>query len=228
MRRVNNMKDPYVDENNVLINKLNINSYEKLNQAEADICFVNLMKIDSIDINCFDENLIKKIHKFIFDDIFDWAGEYRTVPLYKEEVVIPGLSLNYTNYNKIDEELKNKINELNSISWSDMSIKDISFIFARKLAIIWKIHPFRDGNTRTILSFAFLYAREHSFPFDMVTFTNELSRKYNSNGNISAYSVRDKFVLASLDDNDCPEVGHLAYIFEKAISNYSNNIKRKI
>ena len=221
------MKDPYVYENGVLKNKLNITSYDELNQAEADIGFAKLINIDSVDINYFDEELLKRIHKHIFEDIFDWAGEYRKVPLVKEELVLPGYSIPYTEYTKISKELKEKLSHLNSYAWQNMEIYNISIIFAREMALLWKIHPFRDGNTRTMLSFAYLYAKEHGFPFDIETFTNELNRKYD-NGRVTKYSIRDKFVLACLDENDSPEIEHLARVFYNAINNYKEKeeIKR--
>ena len=60
------MKDPYVDENGVLKNKLGITDNEELKQAEADIGFLKLINIDSIDIDVFDSELIKRIHYHIF------------------------------------------------------------------------------------------------------------------------------------------------------------------
>ena len=62
------MRDPYTDSNNVLKNKLNIKDYQKLNQAEADIGFLKLVSLDSLEYENLDENLIKKIHKHIFED----------------------------------------------------------------------------------------------------------------------------------------------------------------
>ena len=185
---------------------------------EADIGFIKLIDIDSVYLDYFDKDLIKRIHKHIFEDIFSWAGEYRTVPIVKEEVVLPGYSLPYSDYKNIEKELDEKLSELNSIAWKNLNTSEIAYTFARKLALIWKIHPFRDGNTRTMLSFAYLYAKEHSFEFDMKTFTDNLSRKYNENGKITSYSIRDKFVLASLDQKDYPEVEHLARVFEEAIN----------
>ena len=224
------MKDPYTNENGVLINKLGITDYDELNKAEADIGFMKLIDIDSVLRNedgtlCnFDEKLVKKIHKHIFGDVFDWAGEYRTVPIVKEEVVLPGYSIPYSDYKNISKELSEKINELNSISWQSLDTHTIAMNFARKLSLIWKVHPFRDGNTRTILSFAYLYAKEHSFEFDMKTFTNNLARTYSEDG--KAYcNVRDKFVLACLDQKDYPEVEHLARLFETAIKNVNDNVK---
>ena len=224
------MTDPYIYPNGVLINKLNEKSYEKLNQIEADIGFVKLINIDSIDITSFDENLLKAIHKHIFEDIFSWAGEFRTVPIVKEEIVLPRYSIPYTDYKNISKDLHDQLNELNSIAWQNMDTKEISLLFARKMALLWKVHPFRDGNTRTMLCFAYLYGKEHGFPFDIRTFATELNRRYTDDGKISKFNVRDKFVLACLDEKDYPEVEHLALIFEKAISNfqeYKNNNTKK-
>ena len=214
------MKDPYVNEDGVLINKLNITNYQELNQAEADIGFLKLINVDSVPLEYFDENLIRRIHKHIFEDIFTWAGEYRIVPLVKEELVLPGYSIPYSDHRNIARDLKTKLQELNGISWKQMTKQEIASVFARKIALLWKVHPFRDGNTRTILSFSYLYAKEHGFPLDMKTFTENLSRRYTDEGRVSRYSIRDKFALASLDDKDYPEVDPLAKVFEEAMENY--------
>lgn len=220
------MIDPYIYSNGTLKNKLNIKTEEELKQAEADIGFLKLMTVDCVDISFFDSKLVRNIHRHIFEDIFDWAGEYRKVPLVKEELVLPGLSIQYSEPKNISSELEQKLQELNSIAWQNLDTSEISTLFARKIALIWRIHPFRDGNTRTILSFSYLYAKEHGFPFDMKTFTEELNRKYKDNGQVEKYSIRDKFVLACLDEKDYPEVEHLANVFKNAIYNYQDNPKK--
>lgn len=212
------MTDPYVDSNGVLKNKLNIKTSTELEQAEADIGFLKLINIDSVHIDYFDATLLKDIHKHIFGEIFDWAGEYRTVPLVKAELVLPGYSIPYSAPSEIEDDLREHIHELNSMPWHKMSTEQIATTFARKMALLWKVHPFRDGNTRTMLCYAYLYAKEHGFPFDMKTFTDGLSRVIEDN-RVKQYSVRDKFVLASLDEKDYPEVEHLAKVFEQAIAN---------
>ena len=197
--------DPYVLENGTLKNKLEITDYKKLKNAEADIGFVKLIDIESVRTGDFDSKQICNIHKHIFEDIFDWAGEYRTVPVYKEEIVIPGLSLEYEKPEKIEISLKEKLNKLDKTKWKTLTTKQISMEFARKLALLWKVHPFRDGNTRTTLAFADLYAKEHGFPLDIMYLIENLSRKSDEKGKVKRYSIRDKFVLAALDDKDYPE-----------------------
>ena len=214
------MKDPYILENGVLKNKLGITDHNELRKAEADIGFLKLINIDSINGN-IDEKLMRDLHRHIFIDIFDWAGEFRTVPLVKEEVVLPGYSIPYTDSKNIKKELTDRLKRMELINWSELDITELSRKFAREIALLWKVHPFRDGNTRTTLSFAYIFAKEHGFPFDIETFTQELNRKYDDNGNITKYNVRDKFVLACLDEKDYPEVGHLASVFYQAIVNYN-------
>lgn len=215
--------DPYVLENGTLKNKLGITDYKKLKNAEADIGFVKLIDIELVHTGDFDSKQICNIHKHIFEDIFDWAGEYRTVPVYKEEIVIPGLSLEYEKPEKIGISLKEKLNKLDKTKWKTLTTKQISMEFARKLALLWKVHPFRDGNTRTTLAFADLYAKEHGFPLDIMYLIENLSRKSDEKGKVKRYSIRDKFVLAALDDKDYPEPEHLARLLEIAIER--GNIK---
>lgn len=221
------MTDPYIDENGVLKNKLHIKNEQELKQKEADIGFLKLINVDSVLEGFFDESLLRKIHKHIFEDIYDWAGEYRTIPLFKEELVLPRYSIPYTDYNEIELDLSRKIKDLNSIAWQNMQPQEIALLFARKIALLWRTHPFRDGNTRTMLCFSYLYAKEHGFPFDIKTFTEELYRKYDENGNVTKYSIRDKFVLACLDDKDYPEVIHLAKTFEHAMKKHQEDIKHR-
>lgn len=215
------MKDPYINSKGVLINKLNIDDYDELRKAEADIGFLKLIDIDKIDSTYFDEELLKSIHRHIFGDIFDWAGEYRTVPLFKEEVVLPRYSIPYANPQDIEQELHKKLEELNRMSWDGMSQEEIASTFVRKMALLWRVHPFRDGNTRTMLCFSYLYAKSHGFPLDIETFVDNLDRRYNHSGVIQKYSIRDKFVLACLDEKDYPEPEALTSIYLEAMSNYT-------
>jgi cell filamentation protein len=211
------MRDPYILDNGVLRNKLGITDIDELRKAEADIGFLKLINIDSLS-GSLNEKLLRDIHRHIFEDIFDWAGNFRTVPLVKEELVLPGYSIPYCDSKNIKKELTNRINKMNMINWNEMDIKQLSMTFAREIALLWKVHPFRDGNTRTTLSFAYIFAKKKGFPFSIEPFLESLDRKYDEHNHIKQYSIRDKFVLASLDDEYNPEVKHLAAVFKKAIT----------
>lgn len=218
------MKDPYVLKNGTLKNLLGITDYEELKQAEKDIAYVKLINAEEEIKRPCDIRLLKRIHKHIFEDIFEWAGEFRTIPLYKEERVIPGVSLEYAEPQNIEKELTKRLEEMNSINWKGKGIDEITKQFTKELAKLWRIHPFRDGNTRTTLAFAEKYSREHGFPMDIGILLEHLTRSVTPDGRIARYSIRDKFVLAALDKKDYPEPEHLQALIKESIL---SGVKRK-
>lgn len=214
------MEDPYVQEGGTLKNKLGIKEYKELKAAECDIGFIKLISLSEIKAKKCDSKLLKTIHKYIFEDIYDWAGDFRTVPIYKTEVVIPGISLDYADVSKIEPTLQQEIKQMNEESWNASNAEDFTKKLTKHLAKIWKVHPFRDGNTRATLSFGYLFAKEHGLEMDMESLINNLVRKVDSNtGKIKQMSIRDKFVLASLDDKDYPEPEHLENMIKIALKN---------
>ena len=220
------IRDPYVQENGTLKNKLGIIDYDKLNLAERDITFSKFLNIKKTFHTKFDVSYIKSIHSHIFEDIFDWAGEFREVPVYKQEVVIPGLSLNYTDPKNIEKELSDCLEKINDTNWSALTLEQKSATFTKYLTQFWLIHPFRDGNTRTTLTFATQFSKEHDFPLDLGFLLDNLTRKIDNNGEITQFSIRDKFVLSAIPKEFSPEPEHLnALIYKAMVSGISKNIE---
>ena len=213
------MRDPYVLENSVLKNKLGIKDYEELKQAETDICFVKLLNVEQVEHSKCDINLIKNIHKHIFEDIFDWAGEFRTIPIEKRELIIPGVSLQYAEPKEIKGGLEKVLEEMNEYNWNNKTTDEISKKFTNFLARLWRVHPFRDGNTRTTLAFANIFSKEHGFEADIMTMINQLYRyQEKETGKVVRWSIRDNFVLAALDEEDKPRPQALQKTIKQAIN----------
>ena len=218
-------KDPYVQNDGILLNKLNITNYDELNSAEKDITFSKFLNIEKTFTTNFDVKYVQSIHKHIFEDIYDWAGKLRTVPIYKEEVVIPGLSLDYSEPKNIKKELTECLEKMNNIDWNSFPIDKKAEVFTQCLTEFWKIHPFRDGNTRTTLTFANQFAKEHGFPINLNFLLDQLVRKYDENGKITQFSIRDKFVLSAIPKDFSPEPEHLTSLIHTAmVSGISKNI----
>ena len=221
------IKDPYIQENGTLRNRLGITDYNTLNSAERDITFSKFLNVQETFRTKFDASYIKAIHKHIFEDIFDWAGEFREVPIYKEEVVIPGLSLNYANPKNIEKELSNCLEKFNNTNWTALTLDQKSSTFTKYLTELWTVHPFRDGNTRTTLTFATQFSKEHDFPLDLSILLDNLTRKFDSNGKITQFSIRDKFVLSAIPEEYCPEPEHLNSLIHAAmVSGISKNAEK--
>lgn len=210
-------KDNLVDENGVLINNLGITNNEELRQAEADICLAKIITADSILPCKYNIELLQRLHKHIFGDIYPWAGELRTIPVYKTERVIPGLSLEYSQPKNIKNEANDVLEVLDNVDWNKLSLDEKSMKFTKLLARLWRVHPFRDGNTRTMMTFAYVFSLNKDFPLDLTYLLPHLVREYDKKGKVLKYNIRDKLVLAALDDKDKPEPEHLNAIIKAAI-----------
>jgi len=69
---------------NVLINKLGITNADELRVAEREITALQLAvaQIEPIP-GRFDLTHLQAIHRYLFSDIFEWAGEVRWVNISK-------------------------------------------------------------------------------------------------------------------------------------------------
>ncbi|MCL2153760.1 MAG: hypothetical protein FWH57_12580, partial [Oscillospiraceae bacterium] len=89
----------------VLKNKLNIKNPKVLEKAESDITYVKLFDIDlAFSSDVFDYARLLAIHKYIFCDIYDWAGKIRTIPMVKGERVLGGDTVRYSQPDAIERD----------------------------------------------------------------------------------------------------------------------------
>lgn len=71
----------------VLINKLDIHDPDILHDAERDLTARRLLQLEQEPIKGkFDYNHLKRIHKFLFQDLYLWAGKERTVDIAKSDM----------------------------------------------------------------------------------------------------------------------------------------------
>ena len=92
---------------------------------------------------------------------------------------------------------------MNSVKLEELSIEETADKFAKIIAAIWQVHPFREGNTRTVITFATQFAEYHGFKM------NKSLLKENSD------YVRDSLVKAS--DGEYSEYNYLIRIIKDAI-----------
>ena len=127
-----------------LINKFGIKDEKKLSQMET---LITTAKCKELEVNPIDGNFgfehYKAIHKFIFEDLYDWAGKIRTVSISKKGTV-------FTSPESI-ESLADRIfsglqKENCYIGYdNDRYIESIVDFYCRTNML----HPFREGNGRT-------------------------------------------------------------------------------
>jgi cell filamentation protein len=200
-----NMKDIYLyDDVPVLKNLLNIKDEELLEKAESDITYIRLLDIDDkINGTKFDYDHLKAIHKYIFGDIYEWAGTERTISMVKGERVLGGDTVRYSIPGCIEKDAISAIKNINAVEWNNLDIAETADKFSVLIAALWQVHPFREGNTRTVITFATQYAEAHGFKM------NKSLLKDNAN------YVRDSLVKAS--DGPYSEYKYLVKIIKDAI-----------
>ncbi len=156
------MQDVYLYENcSVLKNLLNIKDKTLLEDAEADYVTYRLKEIAINPLpGTYDYEHLLKMHKYIFQDIYEWAGRPRVLNIYKEEPVLGGLSIDYSDMSDISKDAEAAVAEMREKPWNNMTGHEAAIQFADSLAKLWRVHPFREGNTRTIVTFCCQYADE--------------------------------------------------------------------
>src|ERR1700691_4002975 len=145
------MSDPYLDpQSGILTNKLGLTDQESLDRAESNSVSVRsiLLQLNPLMGN-FDSEHLKAIHSYLFRDVYEWAGQFRTIPLAKAEDLRGGRIIRFTPPDLIERELKRVFDELaNEHFLEGLPRRE----FARKVAGLFseinRIHPFREGNGR--------------------------------------------------------------------------------
>lgn len=170
------MRDPYLfDDVDVLKNRANIKDAQLLRKAEADITNLAMSAIYEREYEKFNIETLCDIHRSIFGQIFEWAGEFRTIQMVKYEEVLGGDTVRYAYPKDIKKELSTTMKEINKLKRNGNNDRDVVFRLVRIIAAIWQTHPFREGNTRTIVVFAVLLAKHLGFDVN-----HELFREHSS------------------------------------------------
>jgi len=168
------MTDPYIDpKSGILRNKFGLTDQASLNREETNAAMARwmLLKLNPFKGN-FDSTHLKAIHSFLFRDVYDWAGQYRTVPLAKAGFAGGGQITRFCLPELIEVELLKVFRELaNAQFLQGLPRKEFSSKSAVLLSEINRIHPFREGNGRTQRLFVSQLAQRLGFElhFEVVT-----------------------------------------------------------
>ena len=199
------MKDPYVyDNTNVLINLANIKDQKELDDYETTLSRIAIVDILNNPIDITSVNDIFLIHERLFKEVYSWAGKVRTINIYKEEPVLSGLSVEYSDCKSINKDLNRIQKDIDSFDWKNESKKEVLSKIARIISRIWQVHAFREGNTRTICLFLYLLMKKYNLKLN-IDFIGEHSKFF-----------RNALVLASIGEYS--EYEHLEMILSDAIS----------
>lgn len=198
------MVDPYLyDDIPVLRNTLDLRDEKTLDLIEAEQSRANMMLLYEQGFHDFTPEGLRSIHRFLFGDIYEWAGEYRIINIAKRERLLAGRSVWYSNDDAIADDLATAFQDIQCRDWPAMTREVFVSTITRCFAKVWQTHPFREGNTRAVVMMLTFFVEHYGYHMDQ-----ELLAE-------SAGYVRDSFVMASLDQFS--EYEHLERILLDAV-----------
>ena len=198
------MSDPYLYEcSHVLRNTLDIKDADSLEAYENTVVNLALLKLFKEDYIVTQTNQLFDIHKRLFSDVYEWAGMPRTINIEKSEMVLDGISVKYEDKSNIVKTIDTIHKLYFDKPWKTMSEYALIYEMTRYIASLWKIHPFREGNTRTLSTYLYFFLKKHGFSLD-----EKLLKTH------AAY-FRNALVMASLDEYS--EFHYLENILSDAI-----------
>lgn len=135
-------------ETDVLRNKLNIRDKDELKRAEEEFSAVKqFVLLREPIVGRFTKTHLMKIHRFLFEDLYSFAGHIRREQISKGDTMFYPPHL-------IDRELDRVFDKVHRDGFlletdRERQIQNLSYVMS-ELNII---HPFREGNGRSIREF---------------------------------------------------------------------------
>ena len=154
-----------IDSNEV---KKRINSYYKteagkkqnIETEQADKVAMHIAEILSEVSFTFSPTTLFSIHKRLFSDVFPKiAGKIRDYNITKKESVLLGDTVYYGSFQDIKNTLDYDFDREKNFSYNKLTLKEKVEHIASFISGVWQIHPFGEGNTRTVAVFTIKYLR---------------------------------------------------------------------
>lgn len=196
---IDSITDGCYEGTTCLINKFGIRDEEKLDIVEARITFARGSEWEQNPINNdFDFKHYKAIHRYLFEDLYDWAGEIRTVNLSKK-------GTQFADVNEIERMSKACFERLVDKNYFrnqsfDAFLNDIVDFYC----VTNMLHPFREGNGRVQRLFIAQLIRFNGYDINF----NDIDK--------------DELMLATINAAN-GVTDHLKYVFRCHITNQNQD-----
>lgn len=173
-------------DSDVLINKLGIQDQEKLHTFERKLTMLRLLEmIDKPIKGNFDFAYLQAIHRYIFQDVYEWAGKVRKVDIAKGNMFC-----NVMFIESQAEEIFGNLKKDNYLAGLDRNI------FVKKLAYYFSeinaLHPFREGNGRSQREFIRSLALKNGYVINFSEIPEEEMLKASQESFLCDYNAMEE------------------------------------
>ena len=171
-----NVEGQYVDEaQTVLVNKPGITELEALQVAEEEAlarAYASLVSETRMDTPMTCE-LLKHIHGHIFGGLYEWAGRWRTVQISKPGAIWPAAQFLDQSMKSFEQDVLTHVTA-SALGEDETFCRGVGEIQGEFLAI----HPFREGNARTIKLMTDLLSLQTGRPLLIYDASEEGAKRY--------------------------------------------------
>lgn len=147
----------------------------EVNHSELECDFVSARIVELLSIDDFDLSVdyLKYVHKFLFQDVYEFAGEFRKIDFSKHEKILNNDSVAYGDCNTLTESLEYDISKEKDKNYKEMNIVEVINNITKFSSNIWQVHPFGEGNTRTTALFIEKYLISLGYSVDNTLFKDK-------------------------------------------------------
>lgn len=132
---------------------------EKEKEQEADKVACNIADVLFNKQLDFSTDGYLNLHRQIFNGVYDHAGQLRATDIVKSEWVLEKDTVFYLHWEELRMALDSNFQFERNLHYDELRGEELLEWIAFFTAGIWHIHPFNEGNTRTIAVFAILLLR---------------------------------------------------------------------
>ena len=185
---------------------------------EADKVSARITEILSNNTFSFSPLEYIEIHRRLFTGIYKFAGKIRDYNITKNEWVLKGQTVFYSDFNLIRQTLDYDFVQEKQFDYKTVDYFQAIQHIVKFISGVWQIHAFGEGNTRTTAVFAIKYLR--SFGFEI---NNTLFAKHS-------WYFRNALVRANFNDlknNIHATTDYLVRFFGNLLLNENNILKNR-
>ena len=160
------------------ISDYHLKEHVDANTVEADIVSLRIAELLAEDHFLLSPSTLLGIHRHLFTDVFPEeipVGKFRTVNITKKEPVLNGKTVHYSSHFMIQDSLVYDFEKEQNFSYSNLTNEQKALHAMAFLADIWQVHPFREGNTRTVAVFGIQYLRKLGLHIDYSLFSEHVA-----------------------------------------------------
>lgn len=182
----------YYKDSDIPINKLDIHDSQLIHELERELLLQSYEFFHTAleENTIFDKNYLISIHRHLFQKLYTWAGDYRTVNISKgTSMFCPYMNLeSFSNDIFKQLEAENYLRDFESLVLRESFAKRLAYYICELIVL----HPFNEGNGRSLRLFFDMIVTYNGYEY--IDYANTLNN--------------DAFISASIDcmETDCSKM----------------------